>query len=114
MQCDVTRFVIAYRIQYRYERFRRKIRAKPNDFVFNVARKSHCARHATENGRTFYEDDDVDDDPVVIGNHSNKKTSCTKVNWKTTAGESRDLNTLVEVQLSKVSPFLIHVSRIQF
>ena len=112
--CSVMSHVVLLHIEYRYERFRRKIRAKQNDFVFNVARKSHCARHATENGRTFYEDDDVDDDPVVIGNHSNKKTSCTKVNWKTTAGESRDLNTLVEVQLSKVSPSLIHVSKIQF
>ena len=57
-----------------------------------------------ENGRMFHEDDDVDDDPVVIGNHGNrKKISSAKVNWKTNGGESRDLNTLVEVQLNKVS-----------
>ena len=56
-----------------------------------------------ENG-PFHDDDDVYDDPVVIGSHGNKKkTSRTKVNWKTNGGESRDLNTLVEVQLNKVS-----------
>ena len=88
----------------RYIRFRKKIEAKLTDFVINIPRKNHFDGNTTENGRTFFGDDDVDDDPVVIGNHSNKKKpSSTKVNWKTTAGESRDLNTLVEVQLSKVS-----------
>jgi hypothetical protein len=63
-----------------------------------------CRNFWAENGRTYHEDDDVDDDPVVIGNHGNKKrSSSTKVNWKTNGGESRDINTLVEVQLNKVS-----------
>ena len=88
----------------RYIRFRRKIQAKLTDFVLNIPRKNHFDGNTTENGRTFCGDDDVDDDPVVIGNHSDKKKpSSTKVNWKTTAGASRDFNTLVEVQLSKVS-----------
>lgn len=59
-----------------------------------------------------HRDDNVDDDPVVIGNHSNrKKSSVMKVNWKTNGGESRDISTLVEVHLSKVSGFICRHER---
>ncbi|CAB4005705.1 autophagy-related 2 homolog B isoform X1 [Paramuricea clavata] len=74
-----------------------------SDFQTNKHNRRSERKFWAENGRTFHEDDDVDDDPVVIGNHGNKKrSSSTKVNWKTNGGESRDINTLVEVQLNKV------------
>ncbi|XP_028410274.1 autophagy-related protein 2 homolog B-like [Dendronephthya gigantea] len=66
-------------------------------------RNNQYGQNTTDNDREYHEDDNVDDDPVVIGNHGNRKrSSSTRINWKTNGGESRDLNTLVEVQLNKV------------
>ena len=47
----------------------------------------------------------MDDDPVVIstgGGNLSRKPSQNRMGWKTNPGVSRDMNTLVEVQLSKV------------
>ena len=49
-------------------------------------------------------EDEMDEDPVIIDSREKKKKKAVpaRVSWKTNAGVARDLNTLVEVQLTKV------------
>ena len=69
-----------------------------------ISRSNQHGHNTADNGHECHDDNDLVDDPVVIGNHGNRKrNSSTRINWKTNAGESRDFNTLVEVQLNKVS-----------
>ena len=78
-------------------------------FLFNYVRRSEFSCHGTGNDISLSAEDEMDEDPVVIDSHGGKKKRPLppRVSWKINAGVARDLNALVEIQLTKVGTLIL-------